>query len=123
MKGTRYTCIGSTQFITLVKITIWLPKPCLIYREDGPQSYPTHGVTPRGLNDICMSLLHYIPYGLKFSRVADFHYIFADAGSFIVYYIERLYICTNRMIKLSRMVLTVNVIFKEMSAQARQVRA
>ena len=60
--------------------------------------------------------------GLKFSLtklswIADFHYIavfiFADAGSFIIPYIYSLYIRTNRTIRLSRMVLIVNIYVKD----------
>ena len=80
-------------------------------------------------------LQHHLAYrmGLIFhvsnlSWIADFHYIHSfyfcgSAGSFILSYIERLYICANRTIRLSRIVLTVNVVFKEMSAQAQKVRA
>ena len=49
-------------------------------------------------------------------RIADSHYIavfkFADDGSFILYFIYRLCIYTNRTIRISRIVLTVNIVLK-----------
>ena len=74
------------------------------------------------------SVWAYIYAGLNFRGLQIFTsssifavFIYAGPGSFILYYIYGLYICTNRTIRLIRMVLTVNVVFKATSTESKSL--